>query len=368
MDELVLSLRSAPRRTCRIHVGVRVLDRLVEDLAADPPGRPLVVISDETVARLHGRTFVARLTGRVAAELLTFPPGEAHKTRETKAALEDALLAREVGRDAAIVAFGGGVTGDVAGFVAATWQRGVPVVQVPTSLVAMVDAALGGKTAVNLLAGKNLVGAFHQPHAIWADVGLLDTLPDGELRQGLAEVVKSACIGDPRLFRWLERAVDALLGRDRAALCRVVGDCLRIKARTVARDERERGRRAVLNFGHTVGHAIEVATGYAIGHGDAVAIGMCVEAELATEATGFARADARRLTRLLERFGLPTRPPADLPPEALARATRRDKKARAGRVYYALPRSIGRMIAGPRVTVEVGHEALVAALGRIGSN
>jgi 3-dehydroquinate synthase len=323
-----------------------------------------VLISDQVVAPLHGRPLVDRLGARgIPTELLTFPAGETHKTRPTKDALEDGLLRLGAGRDAAIVAVGGGVTGDLAGFVAATWHRGIPIVQVPTSLLAMVDAALGGKTAVNLSQGKNLVGAFHQPCAVYADVRVLATLPDRELRQGLAELVKSAVIADAQLFRWLERSVPALLDRDESALEHAIAGCLRIKGRVVARDAHDRGRRAVLNFGHTVAHALEVASGYALPHGTAVSIGMCIEAELAVEATGFPRPQVRRLERLLQRCGLETHVPAHLSREEIVCATRRDKKTRVGRARYAVPRSLGRMLPGAEVTVEVSEDDLRRALG-----
>jgi 3-dehydroquinate synthase len=349
-------------------VGRGALDRLRDDLLAHPPGRPVIVVSDSNVAPLYGEPLRRRLVdGGLDAHLCTFQAGEANKTRETKAALEDRLLELTVGRDTALVAVGGGVTGDLAGFVAATWHRGVPVVQVPTTLLAMADAALGGKTAVDAPGGKNLIGAFHQPLAVWADVSTLATLPEDELRAGFAEVVKAAVIADSGLFRWLEESAGALLGRDGEALEHVVERCLRIKARVVARDEREAGRRAVLNFGHTVGHAIEAASGYRVRHGHAVAIGMAAEARLAVSESGFPRTSVSRLERLLESFGLPVIWPGEVELEEAVTATRRDKKARAGRVRYSLPRRIGRMAPGNEVTTVVEEPALRAACKQIGA-
>jgi 3-dehydroquinate synthase len=355
--------RSA-RRVCRVRVGRGALDRFVEETIADPPGRLLVLVSDDTVAPLHAEPLRRRLVERgLAVELLTFPAGEPRKTRETKSALEDGLVRVGAGRDSAIVAVGGGVTGDLAGFVAATWHRGIPVVQLPTSLLAMVDAALGGKTAVNLRQGKNLVGAFHQPLALYADVETLETLPDEELGEGLAELVKAAVIADAGLFRWLETDVETLLARRTDALEHAVGRALRIKQRVVSRDERESGRRAVLNFGHTVAHALESVADYQLRHGRAVAVGMCVEARLAVRVTGFPRRNVERIERLLGRCGLATEVPAGISVEALLGATARDKKARSGRVRYALPRAMGRMPVGDEVTVEVPEEAVRDALG-----
>ena len=353
-----------PRRgATRVRAGVRAIDLLVDDLRADPPGRLLLVISDDIVAPLHAAPLVRRLRrAGLRAALITFRHGEANKSRRTKQRLEDEMLAAGAGRDSAVIAVGGGVTGDLAGFVASTWHRGVPVLQVPTSLLAMVDSALGGKTAVNLPGGKNLVGTFHRPAAVYADVGLLSTLPDDEFVSGFAEVVKSAVVGDAKLFRWLEAEAGSLLERDGRALVHVVASCLAIKGRIVARDERESGRRVVLNFGHTVAHALEAATRYRMGHGRAVAVGIEIESRLARRTTGFPAAHAARVEALLEAFGLPTAPPRRLPVEALVRATGLDKKNRAGEVRYALPRAIGRMLPAPGFTVPVKAAVLRSAL------
>ncbi len=318
------------------------------------PGCLQVVVSDARVARLHGRRFVQRLAALgVEAVILTFPAGERFKTRETKALLEDRLLKRGAGRDTVVVALGGGVTGDLAGFLAATWHRGVPFVAIPTSLLAMVDAALGGKTAVDLPGGKNLVGAFHQPVSLWADVSVLRTLPTRNYREGLAEAVKTAAALDAALFRGLEADVTRLVLRDPRSIARIVSRCLLLKGRVVVSDERDTGRRAVLNFGHTVAHAIEAATDYRISHGEAVAIGVVAEARLAERVTGLPRAHADRIEALVAAFGLPVRPPAGIDRKRLVRAMSRDKKTRAGIVRCALPERIGRMPAGDDPTVPV---------------
>ena len=363
MLELEFRLRGAPVRTCTVRVGTGILDRMVEELVADPPGRPFVLIADSNVAPLHAEALGSRLTAAgVETHRVVFEAGEANKTRETKTAIEDRLFDLGIDRHAAVIAVGGGVTGDLAGFVAATWHRGIPVVQVPTTLLAMADAALGGKTAVDLPGGKNLVGAFHHPTALWADVSTLRTLPETELRAGFAEVVKSGMIADAKFFSWLEDSVDLLVGLDAGALEHAIGRCLAIKGKVVVRDEREAGRRAVLNFGHTVAHAIETASGYGIPHGHAVAIGMVIEADLAVAVHGLPRAHARRLERSLAAFGLPVTWPEGLDLDRVVAATHRDKKARAGRARYALPRRIGRMPAGDDVTVELDDETLAGAV------
>lgn len=354
-------LTFAPSRpwTTRVHVGEGVLDDLVGEIASRLPDRRVLLVSDEQVAPLHAEPLLRRLRSAGSqAELLTFPAGERHKTRRTKAILEDRLAELGAGHDSVFVAVGGGVTGDLAGFLAATWHRGVPLIQVPTSLLAMADAALGGKTAVNHPSGKNLVGSFHQPLSVYADVTVLGTLDLEAYREGFGEVVKTAVIADAELFDWLEKTVEPLLSRAADAVVHAVSACMRIKGAVVAADEREAGRRAMLNFGHTVAHAIEAASGYTVRHGSAVAGGMCVEAALAVDATGFPSRDVERLRALLGRFGLPTVPPSSVDVESIVGATRRDKKNRGGRVRYALPSAIGGMVPGPDVCVDVDESRL----------
>ena len=346
--------RTAPAWSTSVVVAPGALELAATHLARTFPGCLQVVVSDARVARLYGRRFVRRLAARsVASVLLTFPAGERFKTRETKALLEDRLLKRGAGRDTVVVALGGGVTGDLAGFLAATWHRGVPFVAIPTSLLAMVDAALGGKTAVDLPGAKNFVGAFHQPVSLWADVRALRTLPARNYREGLAEVAKTAVALDAALFRGLEADLSGLVRRDERSIARVVGRCLLLKGRVVVLDEHDAGRRAVLNFGHTVAHALEAATDYRMSHGEAVAIGVVAEARLAERLTGLPRAHADRIEALVAAFGLPVRPPRGIDPKRLVSAMGRDKKTRAGIVRCALPEKIGRMPPGDDPTVPV---------------
>jgi 3-dehydroquinate synthase len=358
-DFVVRAGTESARWRTRVVVGRKLLRRAADDCARlAGPGR-IVVISDARVARLAAPAFLDRLRERgVRALLLTFPAGERSKTRETKARLEDALASAGIGRDALVVAIGGGVTGDLAGFVAATWHRGVPIVQIPTSLLAMVDAGLGGKTGVDIPAGKNLVGAFHQPAALYADLDVLGTLPDREYRCGLAEVVKTAVALDARLFARLERAAGRLARRDAAALEDVVIRCLRWKGRVVAADEREAGNRAVLNLGHTVAHAVEAASRFRLRHGEAVAIGIATELRIAERMTGFPAKDTARVVALLGAFGLRTKIPPGLAIEEVLSFARRDKKARAGVVRCSLPAGLGRMPPGgdPTVPVDLDRE------------
>jgi 3-dehydroquinate synthase len=278
-----------------------------------------------------------------AGPSLTFPPGEASKSRDQWARLTDALLRAGYGRDSGIVALGGGVAGDLAGFVAATFLRGIPVVQVPTSLLAMLDASVGGKTGVDTPEGKNLIGAFHPPVAVLADPTVLATLSDRDYRGGMAEAVKHGLIADPAYFAWMEGHAAALRDRDPAALTHLVRRSVEIKADVVSGDEREAGRRAILNAGHTVAHALERATAYAIPHGEAVALGLVSECALA-EALGVAPAGlGARVAALLIALGLPVRLARPVAADPVVAAMSSDKKNRAARVRFALPRDLGLM-------------------------
>jgi 3-dehydroquinate synthase len=253
-----------------------------------------------------------------------------------------------VGRDGAVLALGGGVVGDLAGFVAATYLRGITCVQLPTTLLAMIDSSVGGKTGVDTAAGKNLVGAFHQPRLVVADVETLSSLPRNQLAAGMAEAIKHGVIADRDYFDRLDKSRDAVFSRDNHVLTETVSVSVRIKAEVVAEDEKEQGRRASLNFGHTVGHAVEAASGYALLHGEAIAIGMAAEALLAVELGMLAKDEAEKLTATLQRFGLPTEIPSDLPFDRLEELMRQDKKARAGEIRFALISSVGKMARGPK--------------------
>ncbi|KAB8314744.1 3-dehydroquinate synthase, partial [Tolypothrix campylonemoides VB511288] len=266
------------------------------------------------------------------------PAGEHEKTLARFTEVLDALAALGATRDAAVVALGGGMVGDLAGFAAACWMRGIDVVQLPTTLLAMVDSSVGGKTAVDLPAGKNLVGAFHPPRAVFADTRTLRTLPDRELRAGFAEVVKYGAVLEASFLDWLDAHADALLARDDAALAEAIARSCRYKAEVVARDPFERGERALLNFGHTFGHAIEVEQGFGAGlnHGEAVAVGMVLAARLSARLGLAPDADAARLEALLRRFGLPTARPAGLDADALIARMRLDKKAGAHGLRFVL--------------------------------
>jgi 3-dehydroquinate synthase len=309
--------------------------------------RTALLVTDSNLAGLGLPS--AYEAGLAAAGLdsvtVVVPPGEGSKSLAAAAKLYDALVALKADRHTLIVALGGGVIGDLAGFIAATYARGLPLVMVPTTLLAQVDSSVGGKVGINHPDAKNIIGSFHQPVGVWIDTGALDSLPIREVRCGLAEVVKYGVIMDAPFFADLERDACAILARDPRALLHIVSRSCRLKAQVVVQDEREEsGLRAILNFGHTVGHAIEAVAGYGalFQHGEAVAAGMVAETRLAQRLAWIGPDAIERLVRLLDRFGLPTSAPG-LDPEHLLLAMSRDKKNRRGKIRFVLPRAIGRV-------------------------
>jgi 3-dehydroquinate synthase len=323
-------------------------------------GGSAAIVTNDVVAPLYLSKVKQALQGARVTEIIV-PDGEHSKSWETLETVFDALLAARCGRDTLLVALGGGVVGDLAGFAAATYQRGIPLLQIPTTLLAQVDSSVGGKTAINHARGKNMIGAFHQPRAVISDVATLDTLPDRELRAGLAEVIKYGFALDAQFVEWLEASIGQLLARDRGALGYAVKRCCELKAQIVAADERETGVRALLNLGHTFGHAIEAGTGYGTWlHGEAIAAGMVMAAELSRREGLLAPADVLRVRNLVKRAGLPVTGPA-LAPQQLMELMALDKKAAQGKVRFVLLEGIGR--AALRGGIEEGRvcEAIVAA-------
>jgi len=333
------------KRSYRIVVGRRLLAEAGRHVAAVLAPRPALIVTDSIVAQRYLPAVRDSLVAAgFAVGTITVPPGEASKCHEQLLRIYQACYDARLERSSLLVALGGGVIGDLAGFAAASYLRGLPFVQMPTTLLSQVDSSIGGKTGVNLPGGKNLVGAFHQPSLVLADVDVLASLDDRQMATGLAEIVKHAVIRDAGLFARLERDADALWRRDPALLESVVACNCRIKAEVVAADEHEGGLRAILNYGHTVGHAIEQAAGYGqYTHGEAVALGMIAEAELARGRGLLTAADADRQRKLIERFGLPTQLGAPLPAETLTAAMLRDKKVQSGRVRFVLPAGLGRV-------------------------
>ena len=306
------------------------------DLSAHVRGPDCLVVTNETVEPLYLDALVANLTGK-QVRVISLPDGEAYKTLETVEDILDTLVENSANRDTTVVALGGGVVGDIAGFAAACYMRAVDFIQVPTTLLAQVDSSVGGKTGVNHASGKNLIGAFHQPRAVLIDTDTLKTLPDRELKAGLAEVIKYGAIVDADFFAWIEDNLEALIARDVEALAAAIQRSCELKAAIVAEDERESGRRAILNFGHTFGHAIEHCQGYGEWlHGEAVAAGMVMAAQLSAEDAAM----AVRIETLLQRAGLPTQPPSIAATDFMA-AMGMDKKVQQKQLRFVLLRTLG---------------------------
>jgi 3-dehydroquinate synthase len=330
------------------------------------PAHRYALITDSNVGPLYAAKVLNQLQ-KGTADVLTIPAGESHKTRESWVRLTDQMLAKKYGRDTVVIALGGGVVGDLAGFVAATFMRGIPVVQIPTTLVAMVDASIGGKTAVDTPAGKNLVGAFHPPAAVLVDPQLLATLPLREMRAGFAEIVKHGVIADGVYLREVASEAFEMLSAGGSASDRMLALIVRsieIKADIVSRDEREEGLRKTLNFGHTIGHAIELVSGYSLLHGEAVAIGMALESRLAEDIGVATAGTAATIVKALQSAGLPTDLPTGLMAGEVIEAMKSDKKGVSGKTRFALPLRVGAM-AGAKTgwSVQVGDDQLREVLG-----
>ena len=345
----------------RVTISRGIIDSAGVLVEGESPAHRYVIIADATVASIYGDRVLASFSTTPA--MITVPPGEQHKTREQWASLTDTLLGKGYGRDTLIVALGGGVVGDLAGFVAATYMRGIAFAQIPTTLLAMVDASIGGKTGVDLPAGKNLIGAFHRPAAVVIDPDVLGTLPEAHRRGGLAEMIKHGVVADRA---YLDRVVDASGGIASGAVAMdvtasLIARSVEIKRDIVTRDEREDGLRKVLNFGHTVAHALETVSGFSIAHGNAVAIGMCLEARIAERARVARPGLEQQITAAVTAVGLPCTLPASTDLDQLLEAMRTDKKARRSRVEFALPSALGEMAGADRGYGTPIQEALVRA-------
>ena len=356
MESLRVELGS---RAYPIHLGADLLGR-AELYRPYLAGGSAAIVTNEVVGPLYLPRVRSALAGIRATEVVV-PDGEQAKGWPSLEKIFDALLAARCGRDTLLIALGGGVVGDLAGFAAATYQRGIPLLQVPTTLLAQVDSSVGGKTAINHARGKNMIGAFHQPVAVISDVTTLDTLPDRELRAGLAEVIKHGVALDLSFVEWLESNIERLLNRDRDALVYGVRRCCELKAAIVAADERETGARALLNLGHTFGHAIEAAAGYGSWlHGEAIAAGMVMAAELSRDLGLLSSPEVGRVRTLVSNAGLPTSGP-ELPPERLMELMAGDKKAARGKLRFVLLESLGHAVLKGGIEDRRVRQAIVAA-------
>lgn len=350
-------------RRYRVHIGPRLLDRVGSLAAATIGPRPCLLVCDSAVASGYGRRVSESLTAAgVIVTPVTVPAGEASKSLPELGRLAGLAVRHGLGRDGAVITCGGGMVGDLGGFLGAVYMRGVPVIHLPTTLLAMVDASVGGKTAVNLAEGKNILGAFHQPALVVADPETLLTLTARDFAAGLAEAIKLGFALDRGYSEWISQAIAALLRRDQQPLTKLVETACRLKAQVVMADERDEGPRAALNFGHTVGHAVESVTGYTqYRHGEAVAIGMVAAARIG-ERSGLCQMVADPLQALLQRAGLPVR----LPPVAAAElwaAMDADKKRRGGALRWVLPLTVGRV----RIDAEVPETTVTSVLCELGA-
>ncbi len=341
-----VSLPASPARLSQITIGEDVLERIKGEVEKALCGRSIYWVWDESVWELWGRKAVADLgwPDQRDSRTILFAASEPNKRLSSVELIARRLVNAGAGRDSAIVAIGGGVTGDVAGFTASIYMRGIPHIQVPTTLLAQVDSSVGGKTGVDLTEGKNLIGTFHQPRQVWIDPRFLTTLPEVEFRQGMAEVIKSAIIGDEVLWKFVEGHSEAIKNRDPEALLRIISASCLLKAGVVEADEKESGYRRVLNLGHTVGHGLEKLTGYTLKHGDCVAVGMIAAATLSQKLGKMQGTDVDRLESVCRKWKLPVRIPAEIEPEAIVDAIQADKKRIGERIHFILPVRIGEVM------------------------
>lgn len=336
-----------------------LMARIGLDLAERSVGKKYGVIADDNVASLYGTTLMNSLgEAGITADLFTFPHGEASKNLQMFTDLLRQLARAGFDRGDALIALGGGVTGDLTGFMAATYMRGIPFVQVPTTLLSQVDSSVGGKTGVDIPEGKNLVGAFYQPQCVYIDTAVLTTLPFSEYVGGLAEVIKYGVIRDSDFFSFLERRIDEIESLHRQTIQEMIYTCCKIKADVVAEDERESNIRRILNFGHTIGHAVEAASDYSIIHGEAVAIGMVAALRLAVGTGLCEKQDAGRVAALIHNYRLPTEIPHDLDRGRIKNYLKSDKKTIGNRVFYVLPTCIGEVTITDDVPEELVDEVL----------
>ena len=347
-----------------LHVGHGAASLLKELVAAPLRGRRVALVSNGRVFALHGARVERALRGLGPATRILIPDGEAHKSRETLTSVHDAMLKAGLGRDGIVVAFGGGVVTDLAGFAAATWMRGIDWVALPTTLLAMVDSSVGGKVGINHPKAKNLIGAFHQPRAVVIDPSFLETLPAREMRSGAYEILKCGLIADRTLFKAMRQAPVGLTGWDRIALENAIASACRIKAEIVEKDEREGGLRRVLNLGHTLGHALEAATGYRrFTHGEAVGWGLIGAAWIARHKGLLGDAAYDAIAAAVDRVG-PRPKLSDLRRERVLEAMGRDKKFRGGRRVFVLPAGIGRVVIRDDITLPMVRRALAVMAAR----
>ncbi len=343
----------------KIYIGEEILDHVGMTLAKDGRAKRHVIVTDTRIDALHGERVQAALEKMdLRVERITVPPGEEAKGIETVLTVTERLTALGADRQTILIALGGGVIGDLTGFAASIYLRGIPVIQIPTTLLAQVDSSIGGKTGVDTAAGKNLLGTFKQPKAVFIDIAFLRTLPDEIFRSGLAEVIKCGVIKSPGLLDDLERTVASGGLREAAFLERTIATACRIKKEIVEQDERDHGLRRILNFGHTVGHAVEAASGYALSHGESVAIGMVAAARLSARLYALPAGDAERIADLIRSVGLPDRIPAEMDLEDVLSRLSLDKKKEGGTIHFVMIRKLGTPFVNEGIPEEILRDTL----------
>jgi 3-dehydroquinate synthase len=361
MNRIRVNLDKRLSASYDIHIGRDILDRVAPLLAKSGWAGRWYILTDSNVRGLHGDRLLGVLRGNgLEVEMIEFAAGESSKTISTCIGLAEQLLERGADRTSGLIALGGGVVGDVAGFLASIYMRGIPCVQVPTTLLAQVDSSIGGKTGIDLPEGKNMLGTFLQPRAVFIDLAFIDTLAPGEFRNGLAEIVKYGIIEDTELLAVIEEGAEALQSRNPALLERLVSASCRIKKGVVEIDETEKGLRRILNFGHTVGHAIEAESRYVVPHGEAVAMGMAAAALISERQRYLSAEDRERIVSIIERAGLPARIPQTLDTGRILSNLSKDKKKKDGKIHFVLLRKPGMPFVNGGVPLEIVQETIEA--------
>lgn len=339
-----VSIKGSKPTTYDIEIGKDLFDKMASEVKQDNLAYRYAVVTDSNVEALYSAKMLEAFKSQgLSALLITLPAGEQSKTRKNKEYIEDKMLESQMARDSAIIALGGGVVGDIAGYTASTYNRGIPYIQYPTSLVACVDSSIGGKTAIDTPYGKNLIGTFYQPRKVYIDLNTLTTLKQAEIREGMAEVIKYGIIYDTDFFRFIDENITAVFEYDLGVLEKIVQRSCEIKGYVVENDEKESNLRKILNFGHTAGHAVEQLSDYTITHGNAISIGMVMEAEIAQRAGILTKDDVKTIYEILDKAGLPTVLGDKVDRSRIIDTMKLDKKARRGNIEFALPKCIGTM-------------------------
>ena len=361
METITAKIKSKDKEY-RIFVGSSILSRINEFIKQNHTGKKVAVVIGETTSKLHKGRIMSAI-GNLNPLFITVPSGESSKSREMKEKIEDKLLDNKFGRDSLIVAIGGGVIGDLAGFAASTFNRGVPIIHVPTTLLAMVDSSIGGKTGINTRHGKNLIGTTYQPTAVFADMDFLETLPDEEFKNGLAEVIKMSIIKDKSLFESLEKNHQKILARDKKILQSIIKRNIELKLEVVQEDAEEKGLRQILNFGHTFGHALEAYCKYKIRHGYAVSQGMLVETRISAAAGNLSENEEKRIMNMIKLFGFPLAINLDIGTPTIIELMNSDKKSLSNKPRFVLIDRIGRVKSRDGIfSFEVEKDAIKKAI------